>query len=43
VSNPEVQPRAILADFLAIPEERRFHELIAGELPVAGLFGDDQP
>lgn len=25
-------PKATLADFLAIPEERRFHELIAGEI-----------
>ena len=30
--SPKVQVRATLADFLAIPEERRFHELIAGEI-----------
>lgn len=30
--SPKSQVRATLADFLAIPEERRFHELIAGEI-----------
>src|SRR6266545_452402 len=29
---PRAQTGATLSDFLAIPEERRFHELIAGEI-----------
>ena len=29
---PRAHAGATLSDFLAIPEERRFHELIAGEI-----------
>jgi Uma2 family endonuclease len=31
-STPRARPTATLSDFLSIPEEKRFHELIAGEI-----------